>query len=177
VSRPVALLAGKHLAPEPARTDQKLNVTWEMTPSKRAQPVCAGSGIFASAPAPPRGNRDLSNYNTTDSSALHLDRRANAIAASIADRPDDEIINTDELARWLGVSTQWLAIGRCRGYGRPSSASPPPSCAIGYARSGAGSTSGRIGGRASSPAGKGMSPERVANMKAGRARRHAEASG
>lgn len=46
----------------------------------------------------------------------HLDRRAPQIIA-LGDGPDDELINTKTLAHWLGVSTQWLEIGRTRGYG------------------------------------------------------------
>jgi hypothetical protein len=49
----------------------------------------------------------------------HLDIRADVLAESIADRPDDELIDTPHLASWLGVSTQWLSIGRHKGYGPP----------------------------------------------------------
>jgi hypothetical protein len=41
-------------------------------------------------------------------------------AASIAQAPqgdDDALLNTAAVAVWLGVSTQWLEIGRCNGYG------------------------------------------------------------
>ncbi|HUS96770.1 MAG TPA: helix-turn-helix domain-containing protein, partial [Hyphomicrobiaceae bacterium] len=30
-----------------------------------------------------------------------------------------ELLSTPQLAEWLGVSTQWLEIGRSRGYGPP----------------------------------------------------------
>ena len=69
---------------------------------------------------------------------LHLDRRADELLATPApganallETPapaanglprsyaptDDDLLTTIEVARWLGVSTQWLEIGRCRGYG------------------------------------------------------------
>jgi len=48
----------------------------------------------------------------------HLDRRAEAIAADpIADGPPDQLLSTKEVAAWLGVSIQFLEIGRHRGYG------------------------------------------------------------
>jgi hypothetical protein len=47
----------------------------------------------------------------------HLDKRAAAIAAVAGD--DDDLLSTREEADWLGVSTQWLEIGRSRGYGPP----------------------------------------------------------
>ena len=47
----------------------------------------------------------------------HLDRRAHLIAAQPGD--DDKALSTREAADWLGVSEQFLEIGRCRGYGPP----------------------------------------------------------
>jgi predicted DNA-binding transcriptional regulator AlpA len=47
---------------------------------------------------------------------FHLDKRAADIAAEGAGDPDD-LLNTAEVAGWLGVSTQFLEIGRTRGYG------------------------------------------------------------
>jgi predicted DNA-binding transcriptional regulator AlpA len=46
----------------------------------------------------------------------HLDRRAAAIAVQDTGA-DDQLLNTRELAKWLGVSTQFLEIGRHKGYG------------------------------------------------------------
>jgi predicted DNA-binding transcriptional regulator AlpA len=46
----------------------------------------------------------------------HLDRRASQIAEAAAGN-DDLQHNTKFVADWLGVSVQWLEIGRCRGYG------------------------------------------------------------
>ena len=92
-------------------------------PGKRgrpsAQPVCAGVACcllgarwrptvkidYVAAPAAPRSH--------------HLDKRAQALLASSADA--DELLTTAETAEWLGVSIQFLEIGRCRGhdYGPP----------------------------------------------------------
>ena len=46
----------------------------------------------------------------------HLDKRAADIAAQ-GEGPLDDLLDTPAIARWLGVSTQWLEIGRYRGYG------------------------------------------------------------
>ncbi len=45
----------------------------------------------------------------------HLDRRA----GRLMDDPgaDDDLLNTREVADWLGVSTQWVEIGRSKNYG------------------------------------------------------------
>jgi hypothetical protein len=48
----------------------------------------------------------------------HLDRRAANIAAANFGR-DDELMTTEQIAEWFGVSIQWLEIGRLRGYGPP----------------------------------------------------------
>jgi predicted DNA-binding transcriptional regulator AlpA len=53
-----------------------------------------------------------------DSQRHHLDKRADAVAAAGAGAPDD-LISTKELATWLGLSEQWVEIGRHRGYGPP----------------------------------------------------------
>jgi hypothetical protein len=47
----------------------------------------------------------------------HIDKRAADIAAVPGD--DDELLSTSQMAVWLGVSTQWLEIGRHKGYGPP----------------------------------------------------------
>jgi hypothetical protein len=44
-----------------------------------------------------------------------IDRRAADLAAMPGD--DDDLLNNKETSRWLGVSEQWLEIGRSRGYG------------------------------------------------------------
>jgi predicted DNA-binding transcriptional regulator AlpA len=46
----------------------------------------------------------------------HLDRRAAEIIG-VNVGAEDELLTTEALARWLNVSTQWLEIGRHRGYG------------------------------------------------------------
>src|SRR5207237_1527935 len=47
----------------------------------------------------------------------YLDKRADSIAVQIATLPDDTLLSTADLACWLGVPIQFLAIGRSRGYG------------------------------------------------------------
>jgi hypothetical protein len=42
-----------------------------------------------------------------------LDRRAHKIAAE----PSKDLLSTKELAEWLGVSEQWVEIGRGKNYG------------------------------------------------------------
>jgi predicted DNA-binding transcriptional regulator AlpA len=46
----------------------------------------------------------------------HLDRRASDLAEIGAGAPDD-LLSTRAVAEWLGVSVQFLEIGRHRGYG------------------------------------------------------------
>jgi predicted DNA-binding transcriptional regulator AlpA len=48
---------------------------------------------------------------------FHLDKRANEIAAAMGG--DDELLNTKQMATWLGVSEQWLEVRRVRGDGPP----------------------------------------------------------
>ena len=48
----------------------------------------------------------------------HLDQRASEIATHpVADGPPDQLLSTRQVADWLGVSVQFLEIGRHRGYG------------------------------------------------------------
>jgi hypothetical protein len=50
----------------------------------------------------------------------HLDRRAAALAETGAGAGDpNDLLTTEQMAAWLGVSTQWLEIGRVKGYGPP----------------------------------------------------------
>jgi predicted DNA-binding transcriptional regulator AlpA len=48
----------------------------------------------------------------------HLDRRAADLAEALEGPPDD-LLPTPTTAAWLGVSDQWLEIGRSKGYGPP----------------------------------------------------------
>jgi predicted DNA-binding transcriptional regulator AlpA len=48
----------------------------------------------------------------------HLDRRVEQLLAAAPEA--DDLLNTKQVAAWLGVSTQWLEIGRCKGFGPPS---------------------------------------------------------
>ncbi|TRC93896.1 helix-turn-helix domain-containing protein [Mesorhizobium sp. WSM4306] len=49
---------------------------------------------------------------------LHLDKRADSLVAAVAG-DDEDLLNTAQTAKLLGVSTQWLEIGRTKGYGPP----------------------------------------------------------
>ena len=51
---------------------------------------------------------------------LHLDKRADAIAASpVGEGDGEDQLTTLQVANWLGVSCQWLEIGRGKNYGPP----------------------------------------------------------
>lgn len=47
----------------------------------------------------------------------HLDRRAEAIVERGNEGDADDLLSTAQVAAWLGVSLQFLEIGRHRGYG------------------------------------------------------------
>jgi predicted DNA-binding transcriptional regulator AlpA len=49
----------------------------------------------------------------------HLDRRAGQLLANAPQLNADTLLSTRELADLLGVSQQWLELGRKRGYGPP----------------------------------------------------------
>jgi hypothetical protein len=50
---------------------------------------------------------------------LHLAKRAGQILAQSAGRPDDELLDDDQLAQWFGVSRQWPCQARIHGYSPP----------------------------------------------------------
>jgi hypothetical protein len=51
-----------------------------------------------------------------DPKSHHIDRRAhNIVAANVG--AGDELLDTNATAAWLGVSMQFLEIGRSKGYG------------------------------------------------------------
>jgi hypothetical protein len=47
----------------------------------------------------------------------HLDRRAEKLLLEAIN--NDQLLTTEECAGWLGVSENWLAVGRIRGWGPP----------------------------------------------------------
>ena len=49
---------------------------------------------------------------------LHLDRRATELAEAVVGAEED-LLDTRQTAKLLGVSMQWLEIGRQKGYGPP----------------------------------------------------------
>ncbi len=55
---------------------------------------------------------------TTPQRQLHLDKRIEQIlAAMAADASGDDLLTTAQEAAWLGVSKEWLEVGRAKGYG------------------------------------------------------------
>ena len=51
-----------------------------------------------------------------DGALHHLDKRARSLAEQTPGAPDD-LLNTAQLADWLGVSILWLELGRNKNYG------------------------------------------------------------
>jgi hypothetical protein len=104
----------------------------------------------------------------------YLDKRADSIAAQIAALPDDTLLSTADLACWLGVSIQFLTIGRSRGYG-PAFVRLSPTTVRYRASDARAWLTERTHRRTSEfTGGKGCSDEHKANMRAGWARRRAE---
>jgi hypothetical protein len=63
---------------------------------------------------------------TTVPSKHHLDARAREILNRLVDDlGDDALMTTQETARWLNVSTQFLEIGRAKNYGPPATVLAP----------------------------------------------------
>jgi predicted DNA-binding transcriptional regulator AlpA len=48
---------------------------------------------------------------------FHFDKRIDSIAAQPGN--DDDLLTSAQVAAWLGVSVQWVDIGRSEGYGPP----------------------------------------------------------
>jgi predicted DNA-binding transcriptional regulator AlpA len=48
----------------------------------------------------------------------HIDKRAHQIV-DVEGATNEDLLTTPALAEWLAVSTQWLEMGRLRGYGPP----------------------------------------------------------
>jgi hypothetical protein len=46
-----------------------------------------------------------------------IDRTADIAIAQEPPGDDDTLLTTAAVADWFGVSTQWLELGRCKGYG------------------------------------------------------------
>jgi predicted DNA-binding transcriptional regulator AlpA len=47
----------------------------------------------------------------------HLDKRAGTLAELTGS--DDDLLNTAQISKWLGLSVQWFEIGRSKGFGPP----------------------------------------------------------
>lgn len=48
---------------------------------------------------------------------LKIDKTAESAITKAPEGDDDTLLNTAATAIWLDVSTQWLELGRCKGYG------------------------------------------------------------
>ena len=72
--------------------------------------------------APKDGDRLLGTHVAAKTSSApakhHLDQRADRIAGEDVGA-DDDLLTTRQVADWLGVSTQWVEIGRSKNYGPP----------------------------------------------------------
>jgi predicted DNA-binding transcriptional regulator AlpA len=64
----------------------------------------------------PKGIIAVSQSISTDAKRHHLDKRAHSLAEQGPGAPDD-LLSTQQLATWLGVSVLWLEIGRNKNYG------------------------------------------------------------
>ena len=54
----------------------------------------------------------------TNPGSMHIDKRAGRLLADpISEGPDDELLTTEQVAEWLGCSTQFLELLRGRGTG------------------------------------------------------------
>jgi predicted DNA-binding transcriptional regulator AlpA len=56
--------------------------------------------------------------STPNAGSHHLDSRAPDLMTEGTGDPND-LLNTSDVAEWLGISTQFLEIGRHRGFGPP----------------------------------------------------------
>jgi hypothetical protein len=53
-------------------------------------------------------------------SRLHLDKRVETILANPGEGSnDDDLLTSIQVANWLGVSPQWVELGRHKNYGPP----------------------------------------------------------
>lgn len=69
-----------------------------------------------SLPSPDASVEVSRPVSTTVPRSHHLDRRASLLAELSTGAPDD-LLSTRAVAEWLGVSVQFLEIGRHKGYG------------------------------------------------------------
>ena len=106
---PAALTTGE-AAPQSGAAAESAGSTPGESPS-------AAPASDAAAPARPRVAANTAAQPPPR--AHHLDRRALAIIEAANAGSDDELLRTIVVAVWLGVSEEWLEIGRSRGYGPP----------------------------------------------------------
>ena len=67
-----------------------------------------------------RWPKDMTKKSTRTSrrpKTLKIDKNAAAAISRLPAGSDDDLLNTPAAAVWLGVSTQWLELGRCKKFG------------------------------------------------------------
>ena len=84
---------------------RRTNVRGALVTKVKTPPQTKRRVIGKSRPTPPRTAK-----------SHHLDKRAERL---IEPGDDDELLTTVRVADWLGVSCQWLELGRCVNYGPP----------------------------------------------------------
>ena len=50
---------------------------------------------------------------------LHLDRRIEALVVTAPEAANDDLLTTQQVASWFGVTAQWVELARAGGYGPP----------------------------------------------------------
>ena len=96
----------------------------QRAPKASTPPSAKRSTKPGKPPAARRVRRSASGdggSNDDDPARHHIDRRAREIIDQLAiDLADDFLLTTLQCANWLGVSTQFLELGRIKGYGPPA---------------------------------------------------------
>jgi hypothetical protein len=50
---------------------------------------------------------------------LHLDRRAEVLVVTAPEAANDDLLTTQQVASWFGVTAHWVELARAGGYGPP----------------------------------------------------------
>ena len=116
-------------------------------PNDATQSASLGTFFVYSVPAMPqteevrrwRPNKKSRERAGQRPGSMHIDRRAaRLLGESVSDGPDEQSLTTQDVADWLGVSTQFLEIARHRGDGPNASGSVLVRSATCAAKSGPG---------------------------------------
>jgi predicted DNA-binding transcriptional regulator AlpA len=102
-----------------AAPDRRGNRAAQVACAKKAAELKRKSEQTASKPSLVESRRptkaEQAKRNAVHTRRHHLDRRAHALV--LEEGSDDDLLNTQEVAAWLGTSIQFLEIGRHQGYG------------------------------------------------------------